>query len=149
MVGGIKIWQKYVWLWVHLSIMLLIYLYVCVCVCIHGHTSCTCSVVPDSSEISGAVACQVPLSIGFPRQEYWSISFFRGSSQPRDWTHVSWVSCIVRQILYHWVTRKAHTCWTKFPLLLRSPSLIGKWQPTPIFLLGKSHRQRSLVGYHP
>ena len=26
-----------------------------------------------------------------------------------------------------------------------SPS--WKWQPTPIFLLGKSHEQRSLVGY--
>ena len=37
MVGGIKIWQKYVWLWVHLSIMLLIYLYVCVCVYTRAH----------------------------------------------------------------------------------------------------------------
>ena len=25
----------------------------------------------------------------------------------------------------------------------------GKWQPTPIFLPGKSHGQRSLVGYCP
>ena len=24
-----------------------------------------------------------------------------------------------------------------------------KWQPTPVFLLGKSNRQRSLVGYSP
>ena len=24
-----------------------------------------------------------------------------------------------------------------------------KWQPTPIFLSGKSHGQRSLVGYSP
>ena len=24
-----------------------------------------------------------------------------------------------------------------------------KWQPTPLFLPGKSHRQRSLVGYSP
>ena len=24
-----------------------------------------------------------------------------------------------------------------------------KWQPTPVFLLGKSHGQRSLEGYHP
>ena len=24
-----------------------------------------------------------------------------------------------------------------------------KWQPTPIFLTGKSHRQRGLVGYSP
>jgi len=25
----------------------------------------------------------------------------------------------------------------------------GKWQPSPIFLPGESHGQRSLVGYHP
>ena len=28
----------------------------------------------------------------------------------------------------------------------RSP---GKWQPTPVFLPGKFHEQRSLVGYGP
>ena len=26
---------------------------------------------------------------------------------------------------------------------------IVKWQPTPVLLLGKSHGQRSLVGYSP
>ena len=39
------------------------------------------------------VACQVPLSMGFSRQEYWSglvaMPFSRGSSQPRDLSHVS------------------------------------------------------------
>ena len=34
--------------------------------------------------------------------EWVAISFSRGSSPPRDWTHVSFVSCIGRQILYHW-----------------------------------------------
>ena len=28
--------------------------------------------------------------------------FFRGSSQPKDGTLVSYVSCIGRQVLYHW-----------------------------------------------
>ena len=28
-------------------------------------------------------------------------------------------------------------------------SLERKWQPTPIFLPGKSHGQKSLVGYSP
>ena len=43
------------------------------------------------------VAHLVPLSMGFSRQEYWrrfAISFSRGSSQPRDWTHTSYISCI-------------------------------------------------------
>ena len=30
----------------------------------------------------------------------------------------------------------------------RSPG-VGKWQPTPVFLLGKFHEQRSLVGCSP
>ena len=37
-------------------------------------------------------------------QEWVAISFSRGSSQPRNWTCVS---CIGRQILYHWATREA------------------------------------------
>ena len=36
-----------------------------------------------------------------------TISFSRGSSQHRDRTQVSCVSCIGRQILYHWATWKA------------------------------------------
>ena len=36
--------------------------------------------------------------------EWVTISYSRGASQPRDQT---WVSCIGRQILYHWATREA------------------------------------------
>ena len=36
--------------------------------------------------------------------EWVAISFSRGSSWPRDWTHIS---CIGRQVLYHWATWKA------------------------------------------
>ena len=36
--------------------------------------------------------------------EWVAISFSRGSSRPKDWTHVS---CIGRQILYHWATWEA------------------------------------------
>ena len=34
--------------------------------------------------------------------EWVAISYSRGSSQPRDQSHISSVSCIDRQILYHW-----------------------------------------------
>ena len=50
------------------------------------------------------LAHQAPLSKGFSRQEYWSgfaMPSSRGSSQPRDWTQVSYDSCIGRQVLYH------------------------------------------------
>ena len=31
----------------------------------------------------------------------------RGSSPPRGWTGASYISCVGRQILYHWATREA------------------------------------------
>ena len=43
------------------------------------------------------VARQAPLSMGFSRQEYWNwvtTLSSRVSSQPRDWTQVSRVSCV-------------------------------------------------------
>ena len=36
------------------------------------------------------------------RLKWVTISFSRGSSQPRDRTYVSYVSCIGRQVLYHY-----------------------------------------------
>ena len=36
--------------------------------------------------------------------EWVAISFSRGSSQPRDQTHIS---CISKQVLYDWATREA------------------------------------------
>ena len=41
---------------------------------------------------------------GFSRQEYWSglpVPSSRGSSRARDWTLISYVSCIGRRVLYH------------------------------------------------
>ena len=38
--------------------------------------------------------------------EWVAISSSRGSSQPRDRIRVSCISCIGRQILYHWATRE-------------------------------------------
>ena len=56
----------------------------------------------------------------------------RGSSQPRDWTCVSGVSCIARQILYHCATCVAETMldlhYTCFPSPLGS---MGK-PPIPV-----------------
>ena len=55
----------------------------------------------DSFVTPWTVACQAPLSIGFPRQEYWNRLPFPPpgkSSQPRDQAHIS---CIGRRVLYH------------------------------------------------
>ena len=49
------------------------------------------------------VACQVPLSMGFSRQVYLSGLLCPPGhlSQPSDQTHVSYISCIGRWVLYH------------------------------------------------
>ena len=51
------------------------------------------------------VAGQAPLSMGFPREEYWSALPFatQDISQHRDQTYIS---CIGRQVLYHWTTKE-------------------------------------------
>ena len=41
--------------------------------------------------------------------EWVAVSFSRGSSRPRDWTCVSWISCIGRWSLWHWATWEALT----------------------------------------
>ena len=75
------------------------------CSCVSWSYRCVpaCSVMSDSVT-PGTVAHQAPLSMGFSRQQYWSelpIFSSRGSSQPRDQTHISCISCIGRKILYH------------------------------------------------
>ena len=102
------------------------------------------------------VAHQVPPSMGFSRQEYWSgfaIAFYRGSSRPRDQTRVSYVSFICRKVaslVAQEVKASARNAGD-----LGSISGLGrfpwrrKWQPTPVFLPGESHGRRNLVGYSP
>ena len=54
------------------------------------------------------IARQAPLSMGILQArilEWVAMPSSRGSSQPRDWTHISYVSCIDSLILYHWATR--------------------------------------------
>ena len=49
------------------------------------------------------VTSQAPLSLGLPRKKYWSgcSAFSRWSSWLRDWTCISYVSCIGQRILCH------------------------------------------------
>ena len=54
------------------------------------------------------VAYQAPLSMELSRQEYWSgLPFPTPGNLPRDRTHVSCISCIVRWILYYCTTWEA------------------------------------------
>ena len=60
-------------------------------------------------ETPWTVACLAPLSVGFPAKilEWVAIFYPRGSFWPRDWMHISCVSCIGRWILYHYATWEA------------------------------------------
>ena len=54
--------------------------------------------------------------------------------------------------LLSWLSGKESTCRCRrhrFDPWLRKIPWNRKWQPTPVFLLGKSHGQRSLAGYSP
>ena len=62
---------------------------------------------PPGSSVHGILQARI--------LEWVVISFPRGSSQPRDWTHIS---CIGRWILYHWAIWKA--------LLKFMPEQMGK-----------------------
>ena len=52
----------------------------------------------------GTIACQAPPSVGFSRWDCWRVAMpsSRGSSQPWDQTYISYISCIGRQVLYHY-----------------------------------------------
>ena len=67
----------------------------------------TCAVTESCPALCKPMDCSLPGSSvhGIFQAEIlqWvAISYFWGSSQPRDRTHVSCVSCIGRWILYHW-----------------------------------------------
>ena len=48
---------------------------------------------PPGSSVHGILYARILEWVAMPSS--------RGSSQPRDWTHVSYVSCIGRHVLYH------------------------------------------------
>ena len=81
------------------------------------------------------------------------ISYSRWFSQSRDWTHISWVYCIGRWILYHWATWKyiysraqgsnprrlhlLHCQVGSLPLChLGSPTLLGYYESNEIMHFG-------------
>ena len=53
---------------------------------------------PPGSSVHGILQARI--------QEWVVIYFSREASRPRDWTCVSYVTCIGRWVLYHWATCK-------------------------------------------
>ena len=129
----------------------------------------SCSVMSDSFVTPWAAGCQLHLSIGFPRQEYQSRLPFPSpgeSSWAMDWIGISCFagrffttepsgSVWVLIQLNLWASGKEPTCQCRRPKRHGLNPWVGKipwswkWQPTPVFLPGKLHGQRSLAGYSP
>ena len=84
----------------------------------------SCSVMSDCVTL-WTVACQVPLSVGFFRQEYYSglLCPPPGDLLVRDQTLVSCIYCIGRQILYHGTTWEAQYNSYSSHFLCKMPNL--------------------------
>ena len=83
------------------------------CACMHAQSLRCVQLIATSR----TVALQTPLSLGFFQArilEWVAVFSSRGSSQFRDWTCISWVSCIGRRILYHWGSQEAQVLYTVF-----------------------------------
>ena len=85
-----------------------------------------CSFVPDSLRPHDCSLPVSPVPGIFQARilEQVAISFSRGSSRPKDWTHISCVSCIGRQIPYHWVTWEAQKVDYLLP---KAEGVMGMW----------------------
>ena len=76
-----------------------VFIYVCVCAQSFSCIRLFCDLrdcSPSSSSVHGILQARI--------LQWVTISYFRGSSQPRDGTLLSFFSCIDRQILYHCTT---------------------------------------------
>ena len=77
---------------------------------VQGRLCAPCACGQSCPALRNPMDCRLPGSsvYGVFKQEYWfSSPSSRGSFRPQNQTHVLHVSCVGRQILYHWVTGKA------------------------------------------
>ena len=86
---------------------------VCAQLCLILYNPRDCS--PPGSSVPGILQARI--------LEWVAISSSRRSSQSRDGTHVSCISCIGRQILYLWVTREAFYTLKYIHRCMRAQSL--------------------------
>ena len=105
-------------------IVIFLFLCVCVCVSVSVHVcmsmhSCGQSCLSLCNPVNCSPRGSFIYGISQARILEWvAISYSRGSSQHRDWTCVSWVSCIGWKILYHWTTWEA-TLFYLYPYINR------------------------------
>ena len=85
---------------------------------------------PSGSSVHGILQSRI--------LEWVAVPSSRGSSWPRDWTCVSYVSWVGRQVLYNWHHQYRGPSFS--PWIGEIPYR-KEWLPTPLFLPGESHGQ--------
>ena len=114
------------------------------CVCKHAQSCLTLcdpmDCIPPSSSGHGILQAGILEWVAKPSS--------RGSPWTRDGTQVS---CIAGRFFTSWAIREALLKGQNgvFYVRICNNEWSRKWQPTPVFLPGESHGQRSLVGYSP
>ena len=106
--------------------------------------------MPNSFAAPWTVTHQAPLSMEFPRQEYWSgLPFPSPRDLPNPGTEPAF--CLYLQAdslpLSHRGSPHLQCRRREFDPWVGKMLWRRKWQPTPVFLSRKSHGQRSLAGY--
>ena len=147
----VRNWVSRVWIWgqreaqtneceIHCFSFLSVCVCVCVCVCAQSYPP-LCD--PMDCSLTGSSVHGIPQARILKRV---SISDSRGSSQSRDWTHVSSVSCIGRRSLYHCATQEA-----PFLLQANANSKSGTWETGPwvelsadVWVMGRNISSQSL-----
>ena len=131
----------------------------------HDHSG-VCNLLQSCLTLCDPVDCSLPGSSvhgTFQARilEWVAVPSLRRFSWPRDRTQISCISCTGRWVFYHFTTGQplpGGASGIKSPRQCRRQGLDpwvekipwrGKWLPTPVFLPGKFHGQRSLVGYSP
>ena len=90
-------------------------IFLCLCMCAKSLQSCLtlCDHNLPGSSVHGTLQARILKWIAMPSS--------RGSSQPRDWTHVSFISCTGKWILCHYAIWEAHLhCIMQIPPTLFS-----------------------------
>ena len=106
---------------------------------------CVCLVVESCLDLCDPMDCRPPGSsvpgISQTRTLEWvAMPSSRGSSRTRDWTHISWISCTGRQVLYHCATWKPPGPVASLLFLTRSSGRTGLKDSSVITLLPRGLR---------
>ena len=108
--------------------------YRCLCVC--GRSAAqSCWAWPESLFVT--LGCRLPGSSGrrifqIRILEWVAIFYSRGSSWPRDWTHISCAYCFGRQILYHCVTWEVMDAFKQLKSMIKYTRKVVKGNHKPL-----------------